>query len=236
MQRRDLFYIVIIGILAIILSITQCGRKGESEPDIYNYTTDTTYASKQYKKLFDRLEDLEEEVTKTPPRDVIYFPTPDPEEVTIEKVPDSILVYIEELEDSLRIAISDKFIKNYPTSSKLIDFELGHGEFNITTLNTNGETKSETTPLDLHVYQYFWNDNNLFRKEREKPYQPDKTNVWNQLYLNGGYDFFNQAPKAGLDYSIKLGRFRLMGEANTLFYPGDLKLEGTVKLGYRLLK
>jgi len=114
MQKRDLFYIVIIGVLALILILKGCGNKDNKVGDIYNYTTDTIYTNKKYQTLFDKIKGLEEKVTKTPPKQIIIYDTPDPKEVIVEKIPDSILVYIKRLEDSIRIAISDKYIKNYP--------------------------------------------------------------------------------------------------------------------------
>ena len=236
MQKRDLFYIVIIGVLVLILILKGCGNKDNKVGDIYNYTTDTTYTNKKYQTLFDKINGLEEKVTKTPPKQINIYDTPDSKEVIVEKIPDSILVYIKGLKDSLRIALSDKYIKNYPLSNKLIDFKLTHDEFNITTLTTSGIIKEEKTPLLLNKFNYYWNENNLYREERDRQYSERDPNTWNQLYINGGYDLFHRAPKVGLDYSLKLGRFRFMVEGNTTFQPSNIRLEGLAKIGYRLLQ
>ena len=134
------------------------------------------------------------------------------------------------------VKISDKYIKNYPTADKLIDFELNKNLLDITSLNIEGNTKRQKYPLDLNKFNYYWYNNTLNYEIRDKPYVEPTKNIWNQLYINGGFDLLNQAPKAGLDYSLRLKRFRIQTEASTLFLPTGAKLYGEVTLGYRLLR
>jgi len=236
MQSKDLFYMVIIGIMVLIIIPNTCGRGGDNKGNPYNYITDTVYVDKPYIPLLEKDKDLNDKIIGTPPEKVIIYKTPNPKNVYIEKIPDSILVYIKGLKDSLRIALSDKYIKNYPLSNKLINFKLTHDEFNITTLTTGGIIKEEKTPLLPNKFNYYWNGNNLYREERDRQYSERDPNTWNQLYVNGGYDLFHRAPKVGLDYSLKLGRFRFMVEGNTTFQPSNIRLEGLAKIGYRLLQ
>lgn len=238
MQKSSIFLLAIIGLLVLILMVERCGDKPEPiNENVYNtYTTDTTHFNRAYRTLLEEVKGLEERLEETPPTEVRYYTTPNPEMVTIEKIPDSILVYIGELEERLEIAISDKYIKNYPNADKLVDFQLTRDLFDITTLTIAGETKESRTPLYLDQYNYYWDNNTLYHERREKPYTPPNQNVWNQLYIEPGYDLLHQAPRLGLEYDVKMGRFKISTETYTLFHTNGTQLYGNAKLGYRLLK
>lgn len=239
MQKSHFFLLAIIGILVIILMVTNCN--GDQDKDLKNtnvyntYTTDTTFNKKAYQSLVNRINDLNKKWEATPPKQIIYYTTPDPKTVVIEKVPDSVLIYIGELEE--RIAISDKYLKNWPMADKLIDFKLDKNNFDITTLNIMGETKTQEFPLYLNEYDYYWDENTFNHIRRDKPFIVEsKGNRWNQLYIEGGYDFIHGSPILGLDYSLPIGRFKVSAQTFILMAWDSNQLYGTAKLGYRLFK
>lgn len=237
MVKTNTIYLGIIGLLVIALILRGCGDKPVIV-DHYNYVTDTTYSSRQYKELFKQIAGLEEKLSKTPPKEIIYYPTPDPSNVIIEKIPDSLLVYIVDLKnenDSLRIVISDKYIKNYPRADKLIDFKLTQEAFDITSLDIKGDIKTGNYPLYLDTYDYYWKENSLHHIKRDKPNKIKIPNQWDQLYVNAGYDFIVQSPTLKIDYSKTFGRFRV-GTTGQIYIEENPNLRADIVLGYRLLK
>lgn len=236
MQKSHNLYLAIIALLILVLAIRECRHRPEVI-DHYNYTTDTTYSKKVYEEMVTRLKGIEKQLVKTPPKEVIYYPVDNLKEVVIEKIPDSILVYIRDINnenDSLRIAITDKYIKHYPTADKLIDFKLASKQMDITTLNIKGELKEATYPLYLDQYEYYWVDNNLSHR-RVKQKAESSAGQWNQLYFNVGYEFMTNRPEIGIDYNKTFGKFRVrLATDITLEENPDLK--GRVILGYRLFR
>lgn len=238
MEKNTNIYIVIIGLLLLVIILKDCtARRPVVIDNKYNYTTDTVYSKKQYEDMVKRIKGLEKILRETPPKKVVYYPVDNPGSTIIEKIPDSLLVYITDLtreNDSLRVAISDKYIKNYPTASKLINFKLTLDNMDITTLDINGQLAEANYPLYLNQYEYYWVDNTL--KHNEVPQKKVKTpNQWNQLYFNGGYDFLNNKPLIGVDYYKTFYKFRLGAEANITVEP-DPQLRTQLKLGYRLFR
>lgn len=232
MQKSTRFYLGVIGILVLIIMLKDCsGKGGKIKEDPHTlYKTDTIVHKKHYRTLVERIKGLEEELRNTPPRVINIHPNPDPKTITIEKIPDSILVYIEDLEQ--RIAISDKYLKNYPFSDKLIDFRLTKDHFGLSTLGIDGLTRERKYPLDLGRYDYYWDNNSLNHKEKDE--SSFEFGSLRNLYINGGYDFFQGVPSLGLDYSFKFNRFKVSTDIYTLFHKPGALLYGDVKLGYRL--
>lgn len=239
MQKHNYFYLVIIGVLATMIMLKDCKGREPVQVDVkYQYETDTTWMKEHYRKFTDRVKDLEAKLEKTPPKEIRYYPTPNPDNVTIEKIPDSLLVFIRDLKnenDSLRVVISDKYIKNFPMADKLIDFRLTQDSLDITSLSIAGETRQQNYPLYLGLFEYYWEDNTLHHKKRDNPLTPSKGTPWNQLYIEGGYGFFNEAAEIGLDYSKAFGKFRIRLNTNITLEKNP-QLFGTAKLGYRLFE
>lgn len=232
MQNKDYFYIAIIGILAIVIMVNRCTEKPKPEKH-YVYETEIKYSDEPFKKIEDRLKGLENKIKETPPTNITYYPSPNTETTIIEKIPDSLLVYISELEK--QITISDNYIKQFPQADKLIDFTLGIDSLNLSLLGIGGNLRQESYPLYLTKYNYYWKDNKLYHKDREKQTTlTKKSNTWNQLYLTGGYEFLYKKPTIGLDYSVKIGRFRLSAEMD-LYWVTRPEYLGSLKVGYRLL-
>lgn len=236
MYKKDKYYLIIISILVITLIIFKGCEKPQQPINHYTYTTDTLYHAKKYEALLTKFSSVQKDLKKlkeTPPKTINYYTTPNPETITIEKVPDSLILYIEDLKE--KIAISDKYIKNYPKNDKLIDFQLTRDSLDIATLTIKGDTKKQTFPMYLDNYNYFWAENRLLRKDRKSIYKYKDPNKWNQLFFKVGYDLLYFSPNLGLDYHIDLGRFRLQAESNMLII-SETPFTFNINLGYRLLK
>lgn len=239
MKKTQLFLLAIIALLVVILMLQQCGSdKGPKEVVRYEYVTDTAFANKVYRTLREEMKNFEKKWDSTPPKQVTYYITPEAENVTIEKIPDSLILWIDQLNaenDSLRLAISDKYIKNHPTASKLIDFSLTRDTLDIRTLTIAGETKGEAFPLYLNEFDYYWEGNTLYHRKTKNPFRADKPSRWRNLYINGGYEWFENVPTLGLEYYVEFGKFKVEAKSSALFLQ-EPQLRGEVTLGYRLFK
>lgn len=209
---------------------------GDKPNIIYNYTTDTIFIKKTFSQLKKDIDSLNLEIRdlkKTPPKQIITYKPENPQNVVIEKIPDSVLVLLDSLKT--RVAISDNFFKLYPNSSKLLYMELQKENLSLTTLNIEGKIKQKEYPLDLDYYKYIYDENQLnhYRKsniEKERP----KTR-FDQLYINGGYDYILSEPMFGVDYQIIFRRLKLQTQINSTLNENP-KLRADILLGYRLFK
>lgn len=227
----------IIGIIIIILLILTLVKGNNKSPisidNPYTYLPDTIYVDSDYSKEIQELRDKVSDLIKTPPKVIYHYDKPNNTTTKIEKVPDSIILYIGELQK--RLAISDQYLKNYPENHKLIDISLFRENMDITTLAIDGSLKKEQYPLYLDHYEYYWVDNELRHKKRDKPYVYTDPDKWKQLYINSGYDFITQSPNLEVDYSLLFKRFKLSAEAGA-FINQDPTFYSKITLGYRLLK
>lgn len=234
MQRKDLYYVICIGLLLIALFVRGCNNKPNTESvtqkTAYKYITDTIEVDKGFEEKYNEMLYLYKKAKQTPPLTVTYYKTLDPENIYIEKIPDSILLKIDSLEQ--RILISNKYLKNFPKADKLISFDLQKDSLKITTLNISGQTIKKDYPLYFNLFKYSWYDNEL-HNIKTKDLTKTKKNILNQLYLNGGYDFINQKPTIGGEYFILLSRFKIEAISEFTIEPTP-KLSAGAKLGYRL--
>ncbi len=222
--------IIIIGLLGAVL-VNDCSGGDELPPEVvYKYKTDTIYKDSDYKQQYELALKEVERWKKAPPKTVVRWKQPDLEYVTITKVPDSILVELTNLKE--RIAIADNYIKFLPKNPKLVDLSLTKDTLGLNLLNVDGRVTSYIYPIYLDTYKYKWLEGNLNYTRTSTKTNKQKNNNFNNLYLNGGYDFFKESPKLEIEYFMTLGRFKI--EANTGFQIKDVNAE--VKLGYRLLK
>jgi len=131
----------------------------------------------------------------------------------------------------------EKFFKEYPNNSKLIDFRLTLDSLKIALLNTQGETERKTYPLYFSDFEYYWVDNELHKTEIKRKKESklwNKTN-WNELYINPGYSFLVNRPQLGLEYNLKVWRIKLDLSGDMLIQEKP-QLFVTAKLGYRLFQ
>lgn len=237
-KNKHNIYIAIIGLLILVLALRECGYRPKEVIDHYHYNTDTIYSTEPYDKIMEKLMALEKNLKNTPPKEVIYYPVDNPIEVEVEKIPDSLLVYIKKLNtenDSLRIAISDKYIKNYPTASKLIDFKLELDRLEMTTLNIKGDLAKAHYPLYLNSYEYYWIDNELSHREIKRKREKVGSNTWNEFYFNVGYStIYDGTPFTGLEYQKEFSRIKV-AIMTELYLLNNPQLRADIKVGYRLL-
>lgn len=228
---RDTIFVIIIAILLISTFFRGCKQEDIENKPMYTYKTDTIYVKdtyqKRYEALLNKMDKLGSQVT--PPKTITYYQTLNPAGIVIEKIPDSMLVLIDSLNQ--RIAISDKYIKNFPKNDKLINMGLLQDSFNITTIDIEGKTKTQEYPLYLDKFGYQWYDNELHHYSI-KPKKEFK-NVFNQFYINGGYDFLYKTPTIGAEYFILLNRFKVGANAN-ITLQRETKSNLWVSLGYRI--
>lgn len=230
---RDTIFVILIGILIIAAIIKGC--KGDEKDKVINnnpyiYKTDTIKSTENFKELYDKMvKKLDEKSNVTPTKTVIYYQTPNPKNISIEKIPDSLLVYIDSLKN--KIAISDAYIKNFPKNDKLITMGLEKNNLNITTLDIEGKTKTQEYPLYLDKFGYQWYDNSLHHYEVKQ--RKDLKNVFNQFYIYGGYNVISKTPNLGAEYFILLKRFKLGANANVTFEKQSMTNFGFT-LGYRV--
>lgn len=236
MRTKDIYSGIAILTLLILLGLSHCNRKTIVVPDPYDYVTDTIRIDKEYEEqLYKQIAELKEEnqvLREAPPKIVREYITPDPEYIDVEKIPDSIILYMRHLET--RIAISDKFLKNYPEASKLINFNLNRDELSLGLLTIEGNTFEKTYPLYLDTYDYAWFDNKLHYYETsvKKPFISGNKRV-SDLIAYIDYRFLDKTPKLELEYSINLNRFKLRTSTNYIFREND-PFEIQAGVGYRL--
>ena len=230
---RDTFFIVVITMLLIALIFKQCNRENQTviqTKNLYKYKTDTVYVNSEYKDKYEKLiKDYSKKSKPTPPKSYTIWKTEDPKYITIKKVPDSILLKIDSL--NKKIAISDSYIKNFPKNDKLINFGLKLDSLNITTININGNTITKNYPLYLDKFSYQWYDNELHHYDIKN--KKKLKNTFNQLYINGGYDFLFKKPTIGAEYFIIINKLKLGVNSNIILQP-ETKVNLGVNLGYRL--
>lgn len=235
MRTRDLYPLLVIITLVILLILSHCNRKPIIIPDPYNYITDTIYIGQEY------VDKLEKEITElkkknkvlreAPPKTVKEYLASDPIEVEVEKVPDSIILLIKDLET--RLAVSDKYLKNFPEAYKLINFNLNQDELSLGLLNIEGNIFENSYPLYLSLYDYAWFDNKLHYYETSRRTPTPSTSRLSDLILYVDYQFLSQEPKLELEYSLNLRAFRLRFSTNyTLREIQPFEIQAG--LGYRL--
>lgn len=227
MRDSRIYLLAIIGILLIIIWYSGCNNKPIPGKLEYKYKTDAIYGDQPFKPSTNIKE-------KTKPLILIEWKkvrVP----YKVEVIPDSLKLLIRNLEDSLASIIIDKeFLTNFPKASKLINFDLFHDTLNITLMGIDGKTKSHIYPMDFHNYKYQWYDNELHHKESK--YKDKKDNAkFKQLYLDGGYDFFNQSPLLDMNYQINMGRLRLTASSG-MYINSNPQLNAQLKMGIRLLR
>ena len=106
LRNRDLFLLIVIGILSIALMFKQC-----SEPqvitktkDVYKYKTDTVYVNKDYKEKYEEIVKLYNKKSKvTPPKTVTIYKDSKPNDIVIYKIPDSLSLQIATLKRRINI-------------------------------------------------------------------------------------------------------------------------------------
>lgn len=230
---RDTFFVIVIAMLLIALIFKQCNRENETviqTKNLYKYKTDTVYVNSEYKGKYENLvKHYLKKSKSTPPKSYIIWKTEDPKYITIKKVPDSILLKIDSL--NKKIAISDSYIKNFPKNDKLINFGLKLDSLNITTINISGNTITKNYPLYLDKFSYQWYDNELHHYDIKN--KKKLKNIFNQLYINGGYDFLFKKPTIGAEYFIIINKLKLGVNSNIILQP-ETKVNLGVNLGYRL--
>lgn len=205
-------------------------------PDPYNYVTDTIVIGKEYtEELEKQVAELKKEnqvLREAPPKTIKEYITPDPEYIDVEKIPDSIILYIRDLET--RIAISDKYLKNFPQAPKLISFNLDLNQLSLSLLTIEGNTFENTYPLYLETYDYMWYDNKLhyYETSRNNNLSTQKRRI-SDLIVYLDYRFLDKTPKLELEYSVNLNRFRLRTSTNYNFTEIN-PFEIQAGLGYRL--
>lgn len=234
MNNKDKYYIVAISVLAIMLMVKTCkgDLQNSDQADVinnYNYKTDTLKLNEALDKIKD-FDKLYRKYLNTPPKIITYYNTTNPSNVSVQKIPDSLLVIMDSL--NKRLSISDKYIKNYPEASKLINFNLSKNSLDITTLNIDGTTFKKDYPLSFTEYKYAWYNNELHHiKNTDK--EPKLKNRLNQFYMNGGYEPILGKPLLGAEYFLILNRFKLEGNTNFTI-DTEPQLRAELKLGYRL--
>ena len=229
---------IVAALLLALYSIYKTLNSEAKPKASYDYETEFRRLDKKYEKIIKGQKDLRTQLDTTPPSTITYYKTINPQNTVIEKIPDSLLLYVRDLEnknDSLRIAISDKYLKNFPTADKLIDFKLTRDTLNINTLTISGETRSQTYPMFFDTFDYYWDDNTLHHKKTDKKPESKYDDKWKQVYLTVGLQYILYEYMAGLDYSVTFNRIKLQASINTTIQTNP-NFYGDIKLGYRLFK
>ena len=237
-KTGDLFFrlaVFLIVTLLIIVVINDCSKpRIPLEPEIvYNYETDTVYSDRGYEeKYLEAIKEVDRWKT-APPKTIIKWKEPDLSNIDLQKLPDSLLVIIGELRDSIRIA--DNYIKYLPKNPKLIDINLTKDTLGLNLLNIDGRVTSYIYPIYLERFNYKWLEGDLKYTSTTHKTTKVKENRFNNLFVNGGYEFRSKSPEVSLEYYINMGRFKL--EANTGFpINNNNNIRADLKLGYRIIK
>lgn len=243
-MRRNLFYAIILGflILGISLTIRDCYeiKKEKPVPVIeYVYETDTVYVPEPYSKEEEKGKKPIKDEKTTPPSTIKqYVDEPDNDkEIVITDKEEDILLVDKSTYDTTKI--NYKYITSFVYADKLLSMNLTRDTLGITTLSTGGKITSKLYPIYLKQYSYRWYDNKLNHysdpesNNQNNPSSRLEKNTFNQLYLNGGYDWLNQSPTLGIDYMINIYRFRI--SAGTEINLKDSDIRFNTRLGYRLL-
>jgi len=225
---KDTFMLGLIIILIAVIMLQRCSKDKQPEPiNRYIYKTDSLYKDKYFKAV-------EELKNKIPPKVITRWKDPIPgEDIIIEKVPDSTILYIGKLKT--RLSIADNFIKNYPTNPKLLELKLDKSNLELTTLDINNKAETFQYPLYLDNYSYQWLEKQMTTSDYHIKKERTKFDMSN-LYIVTGYDYLNKNNTIGLDYTLKLGRIKVMADTKLLLQKSTDNIEANIGIGYKLFK
>jgi hypothetical protein len=233
MRNVHIFYVLVITILLIVIGIKSCDKDNTKDLSDYKYKTDTVQIDKDYQSQYNKL--MKEyskmkRMKETPPKTVKEYITKEIKG-NVVKVPDSIIVYIDSTKK--KTSIADNYIKSFVDKDKLINFKLVKDSFNLSTIAIDGKTITREYPLFLEKYDYYWYDNTLHHLPTKKKFSEKVKGKFNNMYINGGYDFMQKSPTIGAEYFIPLGKFKIGTDA-TLYIQQNPQINLNLKLGYRV--
>lgn len=226
---------IILALLGIILFfVFECHRDitEDNKAPVTAYKYKTSY---KYKDEYFRLKDSLKNLKPIPPKVVEKYISPKPIIVDSVKIINGYLKLHPQKEKE--ILVNSDFIINYPKSPKLLEMKLSQDSLSMALYKTDNTIERENYPLYLGSYKYTWVDGILNIEDiPQKEVKKTKTKVkWNSLYLNGGYDVYNQVPTSGFEYNLILGRVKLDLNSEVLIMQQP-ELNLNAKIGYRLLK
>lgn len=231
MTKKDYFYICLITTLIIGFVINDLmDVKDKQKPKLlYQYYPMVVEVEKPYSEEYKEfLKNKPKREKTTPPLLTKNYESEknNPIKVTSDS---SKLILIDTISKE-RYEVSKEFVSLFPNNDKLLNFVLSRDTLNIVTLNTKGGISGKTYPIYLDKFSYRYFDNELHHyPTKTKGFSKDKIN---QLYFNTEYDFNQKTTNIGLDYSMFLGRFRIMAGSDLELNTGTVRVK--TKLGYRI--
>lgn len=229
-----------VGLIIILFLLWDgnCSQKIEDTTSgkiFYNYTTDSIYKKEYFalKAKWDKRNTM-----FTPPLIITeYLPLPSRKIDSIKIINEAIAFYLDTVKKPLMV--NKEFIINYVEAPKLLEFNLIKDTLSLTTFSKDAKTLTHKWPLYLNEFGYAYYDNDLHRynikSEPPKKQSFLKDMKWNQVYVNSGYEFTQEAPLLGVEYNLNPGRFKIDANADVILLKQP-NLNLNVKLGYRLFK
>lgn len=109
------------------------------------------------------------------------------------------------------LKVNKQFLLQYPTSSKLVSFDLSHSKLQLDLLSIDGVISRNSYPLDFNRYNYRYSDNKMtVKKKRVLKVEPDISYSFRPL--NNLHDLTFQLKFKTSKFSYNLG-------INTFLYP-----------------
>jgi len=232
MRNLDRIIFIAVIILLSIISWNLFIKPDKEEPLTYDYDTITKRMDITISNELEKIRSELRKYTEANPRIVEKYITEKPI-YYINNYTDSIITITDTI-NNVTQEINTDFLTLYPFSDKLINFNVDSDSLSFTLFNTHGETFRKSWPTDFDNYRYVYIDNKLmFRKTPSK--KKITKNNFNNLYLNMGYDLYNNGLQPSLEYDIKLHkRFKVSAEVKRTFSEIPFN-EASLKLGFRLL-
>jgi len=195
--------ILLIILVGIVIWFILFKKEPVPEPRVeYVYVTDTIKVPVPY------------EVEKP-------FPVPTPPIQVVEYIVDSAALdsltillqnqslILAGLRDSIKI--NEAYIKQYPTSPKLLALEAKRDSFSMDILNINGLVWEYIFPWDLNYYSYRWNPEVGFTRIDVPPgaLPPTEKEPFANYFVGGAVDIWHTMPQLSFRAEKSMSSFRL---------------------------
>lgn len=136
-------------------------------------------------------------------------------------------IYISSLEKT--VSIHQNYLKLFPESPKLIDFEVNYNKIAFSFLDLNGNLVTSKYPVNLLHYKYRWVNSGLTANKIRNPIRNFN------IYSGMGYEVLSNSPFAGFKIEQNFTRSRIFIDSDLILLDID---RSTIKIGieYKLLK
>lgn len=219
--------IVLIAIMVLVLYLLIFPEREEvKHVTLNNYTTDTIHNHYHYK-----INPIDTNGIVVKPRIVVNFPKNDLQGIQIQ-LQDSLLKVIDSLTKTI-VMINQDYLKQYPTSSKLIFGKFTQDSLQLDLLGISGDISSLHYPVNYSEFTYTYVDGKLKAQTRAKDINGKPPKLTQGLVAYAGYDIISKTPFNSIYYNLEFKKFNL-GIEPKIYLRSQPQFFVEGKLGYRI--